>query len=310
MVHQRRQMLGSYDASIHVRSITSETLEISGNPAKFLQGHNLWGPADLRALVERVLRALGMALWPLPRHPRDVPKFYLDEAKLSRIDLTGAFEFGSPNDARAWLRAAHECGRRPYLGQGVFKGTDESTLVYGDATGKRAKAWQLTMYLKGCEIAKRGHRLPEPMEGDERLIDWVNRLVRTELRLRTRELKKRGLDTLAAWDEIDVAAIWADYVEKIQMTGATLDHADLEGVKPRLLDAYDAFLAGRDLRVGRSRGSWYRLRKEMLDLFDCDIAMPPPKSNVVALRRVIVAKPAHRPPWADECDSRLRMIAA
>ena len=41
---------GSHDSNIVIRSISDSQLEISGNPAKWLQGHNLFGTNDLKAL--------------------------------------------------------------------------------------------------------------------------------------------------------------------------------------------------------------------------------------------------------------------
>ena len=37
----RLSLTGSHDSSISIRSLTPQTIEISGNPAKWLQGHNL-----------------------------------------------------------------------------------------------------------------------------------------------------------------------------------------------------------------------------------------------------------------------------
>ena len=42
---------GSHDSNIVIRSLSDSQLEISGNPAKWLQGHNLFGTNDLNALL-------------------------------------------------------------------------------------------------------------------------------------------------------------------------------------------------------------------------------------------------------------------
>ena len=47
----RLSLTGSHDSSISIRSLTPQTIEISGNPAKWLQGHNLFGSNDLRLLM-------------------------------------------------------------------------------------------------------------------------------------------------------------------------------------------------------------------------------------------------------------------
>ena len=47
----RLSVTGSHDSSISIRSLTENTIEILGNPAKWLQGHNLFGSNDLRLLM-------------------------------------------------------------------------------------------------------------------------------------------------------------------------------------------------------------------------------------------------------------------
>ena len=51
-------VVGSHDSSIVIRSVTDSTIEISGNPAKWLQGHNLFGTNDLNALCWLFLNKL------------------------------------------------------------------------------------------------------------------------------------------------------------------------------------------------------------------------------------------------------------
>ena len=46
----RLSVKGSHDSNITIRSHTDNTIEISGNPAKFLQGHNVFGTNDLKYL--------------------------------------------------------------------------------------------------------------------------------------------------------------------------------------------------------------------------------------------------------------------
>ena len=49
---------GSYSKYITVRSHTDGVIEVSGNPAKFLQGHNVFGSDDLIHLVTKTLDRL------------------------------------------------------------------------------------------------------------------------------------------------------------------------------------------------------------------------------------------------------------
>ena len=44
---------GSYDNNIVIKPMTDNTIQISGNPTKWLQGHNLFGTNDLKWLMYR-----------------------------------------------------------------------------------------------------------------------------------------------------------------------------------------------------------------------------------------------------------------
>jgi II/X family phage/plasmid replication protein len=297
----RKEMEGSWSTKCQVRAIDRTKLEISGNVAKFMQGHNLYGPDDPIGLVRAFLDRVQPILW-----PEGMPPIDLEAATVARIDVTSGFLLPCQNDVLLWLRGAHEAATRPYLGRGVFKGTDGSTLVYGDATGKRAKAWQLTFYAKGMEVLK--HPLPPLMGQRKDVIDWVARLLRCEVRLRTQEVKRLGLRTLGEWTAEVVARVWQEKVGMLDFMEEKMNPSgEYEGVKSRLVDAFHSWEAGKDLRVNRSRAAWYKLRKDIRATFGVDISLTKPKSNVVPLRRIIVAEPAHRPSWADDVE---RMLAA
>lgn len=289
----RRQMTGSWEAKVAVRSVSTDRLEISGNIAKFLQGHNIFGPTDLLAMIDAFLDRVQPELW-----PEGMPWIERQSGLLSRVDCTSGFTLDSQADVLTWIRAAEQRGTMPIRGRGVLKG--EGTLVYGDALkGKRAKDWQVIFYSKGLEIIKRP--LPHPMMCRNDVLNFVQRLLRCEVRLRTAELKRMNLRTVENWNPETCARVWREKLDKIEFAeGEIMAYSDMEGIKPRLRAAYYDWQAGTDMRQGRSEASFYRLRREMLNLFGVNIAVPCTRSNVIPLRREIVALPAQRPPWADE----------
>ena len=296
-VQKRLTVKGSWDSSVQIRAVSPGLLEVSGNLAKFLQGHNIYGTDQLPDLIRAFLARIQPSLW-----PDGMPWIDVMGGTLSRVDCTSGFQLDSLADVLTWIRAAEERGNCSHRGRGILKG--EGTLVYGDATGKRAKAWQLTFYSKGLETGKRP--LPLPMMQRRDVVDYVNRLLRCEVRVRGAELKRMGLSVVENWEPDTCANVWREKLGRVDFSeGVVMDCSEFEGVKPRLLDAYDAWRAGRDLRQGRPGRSFYRLRREMKDQFGVDIAITAPKSNVVPLRRVLVAVPAQRPPWADEISALL-----
>jgi hypothetical protein len=290
------------------RAVRASGLEVSGNPAKFLTGHNLFGSSDVADLLARTVAKGRDAIWP------DLfaePEIDFSEGRISRIDLTGSWLLDREADVLPYLRAMEESVWCPYRGRGVFD-AGGSTLYYGRAAkGKRAKDWALKLYWKGPEVS--AHPLPAPAYGVPGLLDDVNRTIRVELTLRTPELKRLGLRRVGDWNPARVRETWEAYVSKLDFGEATvnLDTVDLGslGLKVRHMHALAAWKAGNNLRAGMSRPSFYRLRRELIDATGFDIALSRPKSNVVPLRRVVTASPALHPRWADDLTAALAEAA-
>lgn len=283
-------------------------LQVSGNPAKFLHGHNLFGSADLPDLIGRTLEKARDAIWP---DLFDLPQLDLSEGLISRIDLTASWLVDRAEDVLPILRAMEESIWCPYRGRGVFDGGG-STLYYGRTDkGKRAKDWALKLYWKGAEI--QAHPLPRPAYEVPGMLEDLNRTIRVELTLRTPELKRLGLRRVGDWTPAKVREIWEAYVAKLEFGQASvnLDTVDLGtlGLKARHAHALAAWKAGNDLRAGMSRPSFYRLRRELKEVTGYDIATQRPKSNVVPLRRLVTVSPAFQPRWADQLTAALNEAA-
>jgi II/X family phage/plasmid replication protein len=312
----RKQLRGSWSSSMMFRALGAAPdgecpsgLEISGNPAKFLTGHNLFGSDCPTDLLTRLLERVGPELWPSSHF--DSQFVDLAEGQISRIDLTGSWLLDRPVDVVPYLRSMEERVWVPYRGRGVMD-AGGSTLYYGrTAKGKRAKAWQLKLYAKGPEIAV--HPLPLPAYSVPQLIDHVNRTIRVELTLRTSELKRLGLTRIADWTPERVSEVWRTYVAKLDFGDATmnLDTLDLAelGLKARHATALGAWKAGNDLRAIMSPSTFRRLRSELKALTGYDIATLRPKSNVVPLQRLVVATDAGTPEWADALTAALSHAA-
>lgn len=310
--HSKKRIEGSFQSSVMVRQLTvDETRQGSvvpgqgtrshgcifeGNPAKFLQGHNLFGPADATDLLTRSLGKIGQAIgqepWP----------FDFGQSNLTRIDLTSSWLVDRAEDALPFLKAMEERCHVPYRGRGVVPPSGPGTLYWGyKKKGERASPWQIKIYLKGLEIAKRPlHREAMEIPG---LLEELARTIRVEVTLRTPELKRLGMTRARDFTPESCARVWEEYVGKIDFgeDAMTLDTNDLArlNLKPRHTHAIAAWKAGNDMKAGLSESTFYRLRKEIRDATGIDIALGVPVSNVVPLRRVVVAKPASRPKWHD-----------
>ena len=58
VVNKQLSVEGSHSSTIQVKSYSPTEIWVSGNPAKFLQGHNIFGTDDLSYLMGRFFDAL------------------------------------------------------------------------------------------------------------------------------------------------------------------------------------------------------------------------------------------------------------
>lgn len=305
---------GSFEAKLHVRSRALSWLEIEGNPAKWLQGHNLFGPDDLPALLwQTVVRVLdSLPDGPLTPEQCGITPASLAGTLITRVDCTYMLHLNSRADVLAWIRSAELNGRAGRRGRGVFH---VDTLVFGDATNKNFARWQIAIYAKGPEIEK--NRLPEPLMQEQSVREWADKSLRVEVRLGRLELEKQGLRLLSGWhvDKLPnckrpnvVAEMWRSKVATLDFNTSAEAHFDLETLPRHLRSTYVAWKAGADVRMMVSKATFYRYRSQLQELTGIDITIPPPlvpSADIVPLRRVLEARPVGRPPWADRMEAIL-----
>lgn len=302
------QLIGSFDSSVRIRSrgeINPATgfcsaLEISGNPVKFLTGHNIFGSDALLPLVKKFIRRV-LTLSGVDYSHVDFRRcIATGDFTISRIDITFSFDLASRSEVQAWIRAAdHKCRTR--RGKGVLKGL--STLVFG-GTSKRPR-WMIVIYCKGDEVAV--HPLHDDIPSRDQLYKYADTLLRCELRLRSMELNDLNLRNGADWVKTSAYEIWLQYMRRIDMNAQlTLPDEVSLNLNPTLAATYHRWKDGADLRQFYSHSKFYNHRNK-LKSYGIDISMPPSDlevknftSNVVPLIRYLEAKPAKVPSWARE----------
>ncbi len=303
----RLGIVGSFEASLQLRSVSHTELEVQGNPAKFLQGHNLYGPSDLLQLLWDAL-SVALPLSPARCTLADVGVSSpgLLEGVVTRVDLTHMFTLASEADVTAWLRTAELTAHIGRRGKGVMEG---NTLVMGHAGGKSFTRWQIVLYGKGSEVRRRP--LPTPMREHTGVMEWVARNLRVEVRFGRLELEKLGFRKLSMWaaqGEDGCDEMWRSKVGQLEFNLQDREF-DCETLPRQLRTTYVAWTTGADVRNLLSRRTFYRYRGQLLRLAGVDIAVPPPiqpTAEIIPLRRVIEVKPCGRPDWADDVDAILR----
>jgi hypothetical protein len=259
---------GSHDNRLAICSRDGASVYVSGNPAKFFQGHNLFGSTNIDGLYLAAGIAIrqGVGLFP---GPQTFASCEFTRPRYTRIDLTRSYRFTSNDRARSWLRDVAASARTRHGSAGL--GRDGSVTF-----GKGSRRWSFTVYPKFDELQARGrgHALSSKLEESavKRLQEWADGVVRFELRLRSLELA-------SAWPITDPLATWSQYFDRIQFNRnnlAAMEDDMMTTALPQHLRGYLArWKVGEDLRARLSKPTYYRIRRELLTRAGVDIATPP-----------------------------------
>lgn len=256
---------GSHDAHMMVRT-RGDALELSGNPVKWLQGHNLFGSPDLRAMVGLVADDVCTRLGMVPS-AEDRARWIAGAVPLQRLDVTRQYRLPA-GTVRQWLSVASNAARA-----GHQRVTPAS--VYGGDTlyvGKGSRRVSLKAYDKSKELVKR----PLPVTIDDvskhRLLAYVEDVLRVEVTVRTMFLKDVGKSRVCDWAADDLDALVDDRLSRIAILDNVKMTQDQEVELPaRLRGVYALWKQGHDLAAVYPRKTFYRHRKALMP-YGVDIA--------------------------------------
>lgn len=293
---RKMHVRGSYDSSIHVRSIGGDGkgnathLYIDGNPSKWLQGHNLVGSDDLVALMwDTFQRLCGL----VDLNPTDIEKQKVRAGRyrVTRVDYNRMFELPTRGDVRSWLRAGEfKCKSRH--GRPV---NNRGTLTFG----KGSSHWSVVCYCKADELNAGGsHKLPDEINENPEIHEWLDNKLRVELRLRSKKLKALDLENAF---QLTPAVLWAQYrhfIGELDMSEQIeLNSKQMMELPSKILGTYMLWKAGHDLKQMLANGTYYRHREQLMGLgIDINIRCDRrDDSNVIPMIRILEAKPAAIP---------------
>jgi II/X family phage/plasmid replication protein len=291
---------GSHESRIAVRGGMG-VLEVSGNPAKFLQGHNLFGPAALVPLMERCLRVVADKLGLVPT-VADLQAWRQGRYELSRVDIARMIDCDSLGRVRKVLDALGLVARKKYQARSVIG----SGTVY---IGKGSRRQVLKFYDKGYEIQQKGHQLSATLAPiwHQRLTEFAAAKVRAEVKVGSKFFHENpGYRLAGFWNEDLAASVLDSQLMALEVSDTMrLPDDVIAGLPPKLVPIYDAWRAGRDLRVLYSKPTFYRYRKQLLS-FGIDIAHTQPRAVVAEaeyvagfpLRELLSSPGAAVPEWA------------
>lgn len=290
---KRLSVEGSHSSNITIRTAEVDAegntclVELSGNPVKFLQGHNLFGSLALVDLVysalERVSEYLGH-VQPLGFYE----SWRRGLGTVSRIDINAMFSLGSNANVLAWLYSASDSSRT----------RSQSAVTRGSTVywNKDSRRWSIKAYSKAQEIALARNTKRGLMVFSEPMIQWASDKLRIELTLKSNELREKELYLLTEIANFSAEKLLEMYREKVNMSSQLeLSHEVINELPRNLKGIYAQWLAGIDIKATTSKATFYRY-KSALAAYGIDISIAKPVSNVVPFVRTIELKPATLPP--------------
>lgn len=289
------QVEGSHSSKIQIVTLHNGPegeIRFSGNPAKFLQGHNLFGISDIVPLMKETMRRVYSKLGILPTASNWKA---LEEGNytISRLDITAMLELPTRGDVLAWIRAAAHASRSRHKSAGILKG---DTLYWG----KNSRRWAIKVYSKGQEIDVPGHELPKKILHHNKLVDWADNKLRIELVLRSAELKKLDLRYAREFDSLKAEQVFRSYLDRIIMPeNFSLSTDILESLPRNVRGSYLLWKHGEDLREALSKNTYYKHRRILLEHgIDISVLQKKDQSNIVPLVKVLEAVPEKIPDFA------------
>lgn len=295
----RKSIEGSYSASITVKSTggngagQATHLMISGNPSKFLQGHNVFGSDDLVSLVYDTFMEVCLSLDISP-DVSEIKSVKEGDYRLKNVDICFSFELPTRGDCRAWLRAM-EFKAKTRHGRPSSKG---GTVYFGSGTSR----WKIKAYCKGEELEakKKGHQLPSELKNTP-IKQWADNKLRVELTLLSKELQEIGIEKARHLTVTRAVEIYSRYTGRIEMSEQiSLTTEQQYDLPTNLQSSYLHWNNGVDLRAVLPKATFYRHRKGLQE-FGIDIAIrkeTTDRSNVIPLIKVLEAIPVFVPEWA------------
>lgn len=281
LFYTERKVTGSYDSTVMVKSVDTKygpAIRVTGNPSKWLQGHNLFGSDDWMGLIGAMYGRLRVVAPELELPP--IPKGQTLNFDLLRMDVTYMYRCESEQDVRAWIDETLHTARS----RQASAINDSGTLYFQ----KNSRRWAFKAYAKFPEILKHGG-MPSDLPCVTQLMDWARCTLRLELVLRKQELDKLSIEQLS-----NPAQLFDTYRGKLTMpTQIKATDDQLDTLKPAALGAYARWERGENLKESLPKNTFYRHRRAILEATGVDISIKREldHSNVVPFVRTIEPKP-------------------
>lgn len=249
---------------------------ISGNPAKFLQGHNIFGSSDLFSMLREIFNYISKTF-----KFSNVSNNAILESTVSRIDFTKSIQFDNNNLVRSYIRSL---GLRAKTRSGR-----PSCKGWTCTFQKSSRRWSIVCYSKGDEL--HAHKLTDVLiDFHDLLQKEADRLARIELRLKTLELKDLGMYKVKDITEKKLNDTYKTYIGKIEMcTNTTIPSDSLMSLSRAFRSTYLMWKSGLDVSPTMSETTFYRHRAELRKFgIDISIQCDDTTAQIIPINKIIV----------------------
>jgi hypothetical protein len=262
---------------------------VTSSIAKFLQGHNVFGSNQLEllclGLIENLYNFLGIRFTPKERQAILVKRI-----RLTRLDLTVSFVLPSQLMVLEVIEAIKDQFRAQGLKWSAY-GQDDYECVYLRQHSTRST---FKFYDKYAELQV--NKIPLCVPSRELIIEYARALVRFELTLRGKELRRLGLQYADCWTPKLVREILMDRLDRLDLQGELRERIPvrhIEGLSKTCQQFYGLYEQGCNLRRIRHYAPLRRSRAEILRRHSVDIFRPHGSVNNVALNELLTEDNAY-----------------
>lgn len=299
---------GSYDDKVIVKSCpiaaspewsmikqddTMWRVYISGNPTKFLQGHNVYGHQNMTGIIRDFIKSV---LQKINIDEFTIARVLRDPIRITRVDITQSYTMDSASDVSNWLRHAGQ-----YMtGKNQKVDTDKTLYV-----GKNSRRVAIKIYEKSAEMLKHKNTFNLSDSAFEALYNVALKLLRFEVTLRGMKLEDLKMNYLQKVDNKMFEDQFSLQLQKMNLPeNIELVENEINDLPSRYVGIYSLWKDGINLKEKMSLATYKRYRKFFLEGYNLDLSMPPldlpKKTNVIPLWRYIVAGDREFNPSADD----------
>jgi II/X family phage/plasmid replication protein len=235
--------IDAYNSDVEVRSIRKGTeIAIWCSPASLFQRHNLFGSDKVVPLCLDVAEVVLSILHEQFGTSRLDGPLREQQIKVQRIDINYQTRHSTLDEVRQIMKQISVSLNNRGIDIATYK---RHKTVYARQRS-RYSSWK--WYSKYWHFMDTD-ALPEDLPQRERLLKYAKPRLRWELTLRSKALRRLGLDSLGAWREVSAKKVFISELQKLKLSGlvnCSLPKAIVENLSPGDCRLYRLWQLGDD----------------------------------------------------------------